>query len=830
MLILKVEEKKIENKINKLLNQTLKECINQSDGLMISYDFNSKICIVVNEYNTLSLNNKIKESLDKQCVYGVEKNTSLENIIIYSFKEIYSTLINPPFKNTKGYFIIDHICNNITDSINYRARLLLNIFTYNSKLLLGNKHTYNYLKKCSWDVILKVFFSYHCNQWLEINQIVEYLIKDPYTGISEKNYLGYLYKGKVNLYQQLSQYILIYVNEKKMIKLNNKYRFNEEWLRKFELRQENDYDKKLIKNQYYDFSETGNLFGPPKGCLKVLKNYTKFIPRYPDYKFKSIKKILEKALNVGSDNIAITPGSIEPLIFLPRLLKLNKVSIVNSFYAYALAFEKININFNKIEVIDFNKKRIYYEIKKAAKSSSILYICRPDKICFLDFSKEDIINMVVQNPHCHFLIDETYTFFSKKFESETISSEVNKYKNLSCVISISKFFNIAGIRTGIILSNADIIKKYENYVPPYTVSHLSQMILEDVLQDKNFIVSSRIEIENSYKLLKNELSKFKWINVYSDDKVPFLYCELRDNIKAEELTLFLMHEYNIIIKNMKNSGIKLERELIRITCNTFNLNNLLIKALKEFERTHTNNVKDNNFEIINKLINDIKLTFENKRIMVLIYGSSVYGHIYNDLDICVFTDSYTEGQKNKLKEIIINFHKNNELILDNEISYDNKLIFSLNDIENLFKYPPFPIYNNRFYIEKVVKNKRFLESTNMKKRLLLNILTTNHILLCGDKDVLERYKLSAWELLTKVIFSYLNNKCVTIEEFIDSICEDPFFKNEGELYLGYKREYQYKYLLNTITHVFEIFLKDGLLQKTGGDKYCISKYNIVKEE
>jgi len=170
----------------------------------------------------------------------------------------------------------------------------------------------------------------------------------------------------------------------------------------------------------------------------------------------------------------------------------------------------------------------------------------------------------------------------------------------------------------------------------------------------------------------------------------------------------------------------------------------------------------------------------------LVYGSAAYGVSCNDLDICMIVDDYSLDELQDFKKLVIDFHANNALQLDDEVPYDNKLIYTNAECEEMLHNSPFVFKDGMYKISPIVKKTEFLGSKEMKHRLLLNILTTRSILIAGDNDVIVKYRKAAWELLVKVIINYSKLNAFDLSEIHENLMKDKYRGVEGELFLGYK--------------------------------------------
>lgn len=204
----------------------------------------------------------------------------------------------------------------------------------------------------------------------------------------------------------------------------------------------------------------------------------------------------------------------------------------------------------------------------------------------------------------------------------------------------------------------------------------------------------------------------------------------------------------------------------------------------------------------------IKLIKKNYKIYVksiIIYGSNIYDINSSDLDVCLITDEIPDKVREDIINSTINFHYQNGLKIDEEIPFNNKLIYTYKDVEDTLNKPPFYI-NGQVVIKKIEKNNDFLSSIEMKKRLLINILTTDHITI--GKSTSE-YEKRALTIIVNAISEYANLKNPTVNELLKNMYTDKYTGASGEMFLGYKtnNKNKEKYLIKEL----EGYLNDWLI-------------------
>lgn len=179
------------------------------------------------------------------------------------------------------------------------------------------------------------------------------------------------------------------------------------------------------------------------------------------------------------------------------------------------------------------------------------------------------------------------------------------------------------------------------------------------------------------------------------------------------------------------------------------------------------------------------------RTTVIAYGSNIYDEINksSDLDLCLITEKGTiiDRCKSKLFKDVERFLVENGLSLDPDIPISNKLVFSKDEVEGILRTSPFlDVTGRHFWINRIKKEQEYLSSSEMRKRLLLNLLTTEHVVLNGDQKEVESWSERA---MLEVLIAVKNmNNLKTLDE---SIILPLLYSNDvndmhGESYLGYK--------------------------------------------
>ena len=183
----------------------------------------------------------------------------------------------------------------------------------------------------------------------------------------------------------------------------------------------------------------------------------------------------------------------------------------------------------------------------------------------------------------------------------------------------------------------------------------------------------------------------------------------------------------------------------------------------------------------------LKNKFNTLNPIIIFYGSNIYNVSSSDLDVCIILENSVDDiKKEKIIKSTINFHKENGLRIDEEIPFQNKLIYTIQEVKEYLNESPF-IENGIYVIRDICKTKEFLSSREMKQRLLLNILTTDHKVLFDYDNRVESFEKQAWNIIIDAIINFNKLTEISCTTILENMYKSKYTGAEGEMYLGYKK-------------------------------------------
>lgn len=295
-----------------------------------------------------------------------------------------------------------------------------------------------------------------------------------------------------------------------------------------------------------------------------------YLNLYPDDTYKDLKEAISNYVGCSIENISVGNGSSELLdLCIKTFVDTNQLilSLNPTFSMYSIYAKVFNTKYMEAKVEDdftINADKVIESIKEYNPKLTI--ICNPNNPTGTIISRDDVLKIVKSTDEI-VIVDEAYMEFS----NESVIDQIENYDNLIVVRTFSKAFSMAGIRTGYLVANKELVKTIEKVRAPYNLNSISALLATKALKQKEKMIEYanqvKVERDKMYQELKN-----MGIKVYkSGANFIFFYSDI------DKLEYKLIKD-NILIR--KFSG-KLEN-YYRVSIGTYEENKAFINSLKKF--------------------------------------------------------------------------------------------------------------------------------------------------------------------------------------------------------------------------------------------------------
>lgn len=326
-----------------------------------------------------------------------------------------------------------------------------------------------------------------------------------------------------------------------------------------------------------DFSASLNPLGLPEGALKILQGPERLLRAYPEPWAESLREALSEHYGIDRASILCGAGSSPLLYATASVLSPEEVALFSpTFTEYERAFrasrKDVSIHYIPLrEDRDFSPE--IDDICNALLRVECLLLCNPNNPTGVVLKREALeeVLSLAKKKKKKVVIDEAFIDFVPE---HSIVDLIRDYPDLIILRSLTKFFGIAGLRVGFMVSNPSMIERIKEKVPPWMVSQTGIEVSKVLLIDREFHQRIFNWLEQEKKFLEEGLRRLNIrffpssVNYYLV-KVPeaekLYHCLLKKGI-----LLRLCHDF-------KGLG----KDFLRISLLDRQKNALLVEGIRE---------------------------------------------------------------------------------------------------------------------------------------------------------------------------------------------------------------------------------------------------------
>jgi threonine-phosphate decarboxylase len=317
-----------------------------------------------------------------------------------------------------------------------------------------------------------------------------------------------------------------------------------------------------------DFSTNTNVL---KFNLEMDFDFNNIVSTYPDDECLELKGKLSSIENCSEDEILVCSGTNEFIYMLASLHSGGKAALLQPLYS---EYEKALNGYN-VETLDIFSIDDIYELEDV----DLLYICNPNNPTGSFIDKDTLRNIA---EHCRdnkikIVLDEAYSFFLEG-ECET-RDLVKDFDNIYIMKSLTKIFNLSGIRIGYVVTDKKNVADIEKIQATWSVNSIAQKLAMQYLNCEKYITNTK--------------------EYYKNERIRFIgrIRELGFEVMDTQVNFFLMKVDNddeIIEKFMKKGVVTrhtknfktLEGKYIRVAVKTEEDNDYFLKILGQISLTN----------------------------------------------------------------------------------------------------------------------------------------------------------------------------------------------------------------------------------------------------
>lgn len=184
------------------------------------------------------------------------------------------------------------------------------------------------------------------------------------------------------------------------------------------------------------------------------------------------------------------------------------------------------------------------------------------------------------------IIDESFVDFSDHGQGDTLlrNDVLEDFPHLCVMKSISKSFGVPGLRLGVLASsNVGLIERMKKDVAIWNINSFGEFYMQIYGKYEKDYARACEKFRKERVIFEKELNEIPFLRVIPSQANYFL-CELTGEIMSYDLTLRLLTDHNILIKDCSSKkGFGSDgRQYVRIAIRDRHDNSLLVNALKSY--------------------------------------------------------------------------------------------------------------------------------------------------------------------------------------------------------------------------------------------------------
>lgn len=295
------------------------------------------------------------------------------------------------------------------------------------------------------------------------------------------------------------------------------------------------------------------------------------LTRYPEPDAATLKRLLARRYELNENNIVVTNGSITAFYLLAQAWRGAKSMIaVPSFSEYEDA-----CRLHGHELSFFPTSDDLSEL--SLEGQDFCWICNPNNPDGKLIHRTELLALIDANRQTTFIIDQAYVAFTT--EELLKPADVKNHPNLILVQSISKAYNIPGLRIGYLIASPEKTAEINKYIIPWSVNAFAIEASKYILiHPAQFTLPIRKWQRETAELIY-QLTKLDGLEV-QPTATTFFLVRLKKGTAAS-LKQYLWENHGILIRDASNFR-GLDETYIRLSTQTTAENLVLVDAVREW--------------------------------------------------------------------------------------------------------------------------------------------------------------------------------------------------------------------------------------------------------
>ncbi|RUT46397.1 pyridoxal phosphate-dependent class II aminotransferase [Paenibacillus anaericanus] len=268
----------------------------------------------------------------------------------------------------------------------------------------------------------------------------------------------------------------------------------------------------IAPGEFIDFSANINPLGPPPGLLDRLRDALPGVVSYPDPGHRTLTLLLAKKNNVDKETIVIGNGAAENMALALLALSPKVVGIVEPcFSEYATLSKQFGA---EVRSVFGTEERAFKaepaDVERLIGESDLVFIGQPNNPNGVQYGLDELrlFAEAGERHKTYVVLDEAFVDFIPDTNRQSLLSELERYRYLILIRSMTKFYAIPGLRLGYAMAHPQLAAMMRDKQVTWSVNLLALIAGEYCLSASEEYEAATIAlVAQQREFLRDRLSR-----------------------------------------------------------------------------------------------------------------------------------------------------------------------------------------------------------------------------------------------------------------------------------------------------------------------------------
>ncbi|WPJ94608.1 threonine-phosphate decarboxylase [Coraliomargarita algicola] len=284
----------------------------------------------------------------------------------------------------------------------------------------------------------------------------------------------------------------------------------------------------LPEREVLDLSVNLNPFGVPELIRQAWPDWIDQLAPYPSVEGLGVKAFYQQSFQLPNDCVLPGNGSLELMYFVQRVRGYRRVGVVlPSFHDYMRSVTAADVDC--VPLLRDCKQSLdtfinSVSLRQALESLDAIYIGSPNNPDGNVASAEDLLRLAAAFPQVDFLVDHAFIQFIQNAGHYSLLSSERLRDNIIVFHSLTKFYALAGVRLGALVSSADTIARLSVKREPWAVNAVAESCAALLPRCTEYVQHTQRWLSVAGAALDAELTQIAGLFVYPSQTNYRLIC------------------------------------------------------------------------------------------------------------------------------------------------------------------------------------------------------------------------------------------------------------------------------------------------------------------